>query len=56
MRDIIKEMGDEMPNRFFWLQVFLATNLAVTTLNFSITIETVFFFSFLKMGQNFKFV
>jgi hypothetical protein len=42
-------MGDEMPNCFFWFQVLLAASLAKTTLHFSITIETVFFLSFLKM-------
>jgi len=49
MRYVVKKVGDKMPNCFLWLQVFLATNLAKTTLNFSITIETVFFLSFLKM-------
>ena len=49
MRDIIKEMGDKMPNRFLRFQIFLAANLAEPALHFSITIETVFFLSFFKM-------
>jgi len=49
MRDIIKEMGDKMPNRFPGFQIFLATNMAEPALHFSFTIETVFFLSFLIM-------
>jgi hypothetical protein len=51
MGEIIKEMGNQMPETFFRLQVFLAANMTITANNFSPTIQTVFFLALGKMGQ-----
>jgi len=47
MGDIIEEMVYQMPNRFFWLQVLLPANMAITPIEACITIETGFLLSFL---------
>jgi hypothetical protein len=39
MGDVVKKMGDQAPDRFFWLNIFLSTHVAVSTMQFSITIQ-----------------
>ncbi len=47
MGDIIKEMLDQVPDRFLWLQVLLSAVVAIMTDHFRLAIEAIFFFSFL---------
>lgn len=32
MSDIVKKMGDQMPERLFWFQIFLAANMTKTSM------------------------
>ena len=47
MGDVIKKMGDDAPNRFFWFRVLLAALVAIAAVNGNITVETDFFLPFL---------
>jgi len=42
MRDVIDEMSYKMPHRFFGLQVFLAADMTIFSINLCIAIKTVF--------------
>lgn len=46
---VVKEMGDEVPETFFWHYIFLATNLAVFASHHCVTVKAIFFFSFFKV-------
>lgn len=46
---IIKKMNNQVPEGFFGFNVFLATDLAITTGYFSSAVKTIFFLSFFKM-------
>lgn len=46
MGNIIKEMGNHMPEGFFWHHVFLATVLAIMALHNGAAIKAVLFFAF----------
>jgi len=49
MCNVIKKMGEKMPERFFGFYIFLTTNLAISAGNNRITIQTIIFFSFPEM-------
>ena len=49
MRDIIKEMGDHVPESFFGYHVFLAAMLAIAALNDRTAVQAILFFSLGKM-------
>lgn len=55
MGDIIKEMGDHMPERFLWHYVLLAANMAILALYYRTAIQAILFFSLGDMGQEKKF-
>jgi hypothetical protein len=45
---VLEEVGDQMPHRFFRLNIFLTAFMAIPTDNLSAAIQTIFFFS---LGQ-----
>jgi hypothetical protein len=51
MGDIIKEMSDHMPERFFGDHIFLAAVLAVTAFNDRTAVQAILLFSLGYMGQ-----
>ena len=52
MSDIIKKMGDHMPERFFGNYVFLATIMAKIPLHDGAAVQAVFLFSVGNMRHN----
>lgn len=51
MGNVVKEMGDETPNRFFWFDVLLAALVAIPAVKGTITIQADLFLPFLCVGQ-----
>ena len=51
MGNIIKEMGNHVPESFFWNYIFLAAMLAVTPLDNGATIQAILLFSLGVMRQ-----
>ena len=51
MGDIIKEMGDHMPEGFLWHYIFLPASLAIPALDNSAAIQAILLFSLGNMGQ-----
>ena len=51
MCDILKKMRDQMPYRLSGFNIFLAANMTIRSLNLSITIQAIGFFSKLEMAQ-----
>jgi antitoxin component YwqK of YwqJK toxin-antitoxin module len=51
MGDIIKKMGEHMPEGLFWLYILLPAFLAKPTLNDSTAVKAIFLFSFRNMGH-----
>ena len=47
MGDIVKEMLDEVPDGFLWLQVLLPAIVAIMADHFCLAVEAILFFSFL---------
>ena len=45
---VLEEMGDQMPHRLFWLNIFLPAFMAIPADNLCAAIQTIFFFS---LGQ-----
>ena len=45
MGDVIKEMGEHMPEGFLWHHVFLPANMAILPLHDRAAIQTIFFFA-----------
>lgn len=52
MRDIIKEMGYQMPEGFPGLQVFLPADMAIASIYPGVTIQAVFRFPFRQMTHS----
>ena len=44
--DVVEKMDKHMPKRFFWLYVFLATNLAKPAHDLGATVKAVFLLTF----------
>ena len=55
VREIIKKVGNEMPEAFFRFYVLLAANMAITGNYFGPTIQAVLFLALRQMGQIVKF-
>jgi hypothetical protein len=51
VNDIIKKMGDHMPEGLFGNDIFLTAGLAIFTLDDGATIQAILFFSLWDMGQ-----
>lgn len=51
MRDVVKEMGDHMPECFLGDNILLPANVAVTAVDDSAAIQAVIFFSQRNMRQ-----
>jgi hypothetical protein len=51
MGDVVKEMRDQTPDRFFGFPVFLATYMAKPAMDLGITIKTDLFFAFSGVRQ-----
>ena len=49
---VINEMCDQVPKTFFRFNIFLATNMAVSSLHFCTTIKAVIIFSKVKMRHS----
>ncbi len=43
MSDVIKKMSDELPDSFFRFDIFLATNMTISSYHSGSAIEAVFF-------------
>ena len=52
MRDVVKEMLDEMPNRLLGLQVFLTTLVTITADDLRLAVQAIFLLTFLKMRHS----
>jgi hypothetical protein len=46
MSDIVKKVADQAPDRFFWLDIFLSAHMAVSSVQFSITVQANFLVTF----------
>jgi hypothetical protein len=55
MCEIVKEMGNKMPETFLGFQVLLPTMVAIPVYYFRPTIQAVLFLALGKMGQIVKF-
>jgi hypothetical protein len=51
MGDIVKEMGDQAPNRFFRFRIMLPANVAKAAMQLCVAIKTYFLLAFLGMRQ-----
>ena len=51
MGDVVKEVGNDVPETFLRFDIFLAAYLAVMARYHCIAVEAVFFFSLVKMRQ-----
>ena len=49
MGDIIKEMKYQVPERFFWFNIFLAAIMTIRSDNSGTAVQTILFFSLVKM-------
>ena len=52
MRDIIKEMGHHMPERFLWNHVFLAANMAIPAMNDGTAVQAIILLTLRDMGHD----
>ena len=55
MRDIIKEMGEHVPESFFGHYIFLSTDMTVSSLDDGAAIQAILLFSLRNMRQSKKF-
>lgn len=46
MRYIIRKMRYQVPEAFFWLNIFLPANMTIPSVNFGVTIQTNLFLPF----------
>src|SRR5690606_19757215 len=51
MSDVIKEMGDHVPERFLWHHIFLSAGMAVASLHYRAAVQAILFSSFRDMGH-----
>ena len=51
MGNVVKKMGDHMPEGFFWLHILLAANMAVFPLYGCAAVQAILFFSLGDMRQ-----
>lgn len=51
MRDVVKEMGEHMPECFLWNYILLAAVLAIMTLDDRAAVEAILLFALRYMGQ-----
>ena len=56
MRDIIKEMGDHVPEGFLWDHIFLAAVLAIAAFDNRTAVQAILLFSLWDMGQRKNFL
>ena len=52
MCDVIKKVSEHVPESFFWLYIFLATDMTKTTLNGGSAVKTILLLSFWYMGHS----
>jgi hypothetical protein len=51
MSDILEKMGYQVPGGFLWFNILLPADMTIPALDFSMTIETVPFFTLTQMAQ-----
>ena len=51
MGNVVKEMGDHMPEAFFWLHILLPANMAIPSMHRSAAVQAILFFSLGDMRQ-----
>ena len=47
--NVVKKVGDQAPNRFFWLDIFLTAHVTVSSMQFRITIQADFLVTLFTM-------
>ena len=52
MSNIIKKMSDQVPERFFGFEVFLAADMTIPAMDNSPAIKAILFFTLGQMGHN----
>ena len=51
MGDVLEKMTHQMPDRFFWLNIFLAADMAILSLQLRIAVKTIFLLPLLQVAQ-----
>lgn len=51
MRNVLEEVGHQVPGRFFRFNIFLSANMAIPAHYLRIAVQTVCFGSFFKVAQ-----
>ena len=51
MGDILEEMTDQVPDRFLWMYILLAANMAILALQLRIAVKTISLLPFFKVAQ-----